>query len=122
MKKAFLISIILGTLLLSSCQAAPDGQNVVNKQDKITTLFETQPAGETVPAHVQYSNDFMSTDDSVQFHLSIDQEFETDRMHIRHGKEDSKECWCRCGHYEPTPAFLVKEQIPFRSWHRLRNS
>lgn len=82
MKKAFLISIILGTLLLSGCQAAPDGQNVVNKQDKITTLFETQPAGETVSTHVQYSNDFMSTDDSVQFHLSIDQGFETDRMPV----------------------------------------
>lgn len=82
MKKTFLVSIMLATVLLSGCQAAPNRQSVVNKQDKITPLYETQSAGNNESVHVQTSKDFMSTDNSVQFHLSIDQEFETDRMPV----------------------------------------
>lgn len=76
MKKKRLFAVLaLGTFLLSGCQAAPEDQSVVSKNDGSfeSALTSTQAAEETMPSHVQLAENFASTDDSVQFHMNIDQ-------------------------------------------------
>ena len=76
----FYISIILGMFFISGCQATPEREAVVNKQDRTAALYETQASKETTPYHLQYADEFTSTDDSVQFYLSIDQLFEPEKI------------------------------------------
>lgn len=69
-------------IFISGCQATPEKQAVVSKQDRTAALYETQEHEEPSPHHLQYAEEFTSTDDSVRFNLSIDLLFETDKMPV----------------------------------------
>lgn len=70
--------LILSTLLLCGCQQSPDQSAVVSKNDGSFQAGVIQPAtdispGETFEWQIQYSELFSSTDGTVEFALSIDQ-------------------------------------------------
>ena len=83
-KKRLFAVLALGAFLLSGCQAAPEEQSVVSKNDGSfkSALTSTQAAEETMPSHVQLAENFASTDGSVQFHMNIDQTLITGNMPV----------------------------------------
>ena len=83
-KKRLFAVLALGAFFLSGCQAAPEEQSVVSKNDGSfeSALTSTQAAEETMPSHVQLAENFASTDGSVQFHMNIDQTLITGNMPV----------------------------------------
>ena len=69
---------------MCGCQASPEIESVVGKQnsDSDEVLYERQRDGETFPSNVNLSEDFSSTDGSVQFHMSISQTIGTKKMPV----------------------------------------
>ena len=83
-KKRLFAVLALGAFLLSGCQAAPEDQSVVSKNNGSfkSALTSTQAAEETMPSHVQLAENFASTDGCVQFHMNIDQTLITGKMPV----------------------------------------
>lgn len=82
-----IISAALAVTMLCGCQANPDKDVVISKNDGAfdAALLETAPTApdnQTQIQRIQLSNTFTSTDGNVQFALNIDQEVSTASMAV----------------------------------------